>query len=418
MNFIPNKKMDQRKLYKTVEEIAAQSYNSEKEMLLSVVNQLVKNESFNFKGGRVWKLEAESAMYRLFLQTGDVEQINPDFCIKISEYPIFRDIAKERTIVDSETNLILRNKGIMRYSATGVGDKIKLEGQSFYEFVLALNTDVINEEFKTALNIIATAITSKIKQKRYSQRAKLLKADIDKARELQKSILPEHEYRFHNYELFGVTLPAEIVGGDFFDYLEVGDDENRLGIVVGDAASKGVSAAAEAMYISGALRMASSFEIKIYPLMKRMNQLVNQIFEDDKFTSLFYGELSHDTGGLFLYANAGHNAPVFLKAGSDDMIFLNATGPVLGPAPQAKYTVENINFAPGDALLIYSDGVTESADADFIPYGEDRLYSLFKKMKNHTSREIVYGILDDVVKFTRGGQYSDDKTLVVIKRIF
>lgn len=409
--------MDQRKLYKTVEEIASQSYNSEKEMLLSVVNQLVKNESFNFKGGRVWKLEAESAMYRLFLQTGDVEQINPDFCIKISEYPIFRDIAKERTIVDSETNLILRNKGIMRYSATGVGDKIKLEGQSFYEFVLALNTDVINDEFKTALNIIATAITSKIKQKRYSQRAKLLKADIDKARELQKSILPEHEYRFHNYELFGVTLPAEIVGGDFFDYLEIGDDENRLGVVVGDAASKGVSAAAEAMYISGALRMASSFEIKIYPLMKRMNQLVNKIFEDDKFTSLFYGELSHDKSGLFLYANAGHNAPVFLKAGSDDMIFLNATGPVLGPAPQAKYTVENINFATGDVLLIFSDGVTESADGDFIAYGEERLYSLFKKMKYNTSREIVYGILDDVVKFSKGGQYSDDKTLVVIKRI-
>ena len=98
--------------------------------------------------------------------------------------------------------------------------------------------------------------------------------------------MPEHEYQFHNYELFGITQPAEIVGGDFFDYLEIGDDNDRLGIVVGDAASKGVSAAAEAMYISGALRMAASFEIKIAPLMKRMNQLVNQIFADDKFASL------------------------------------------------------------------------------------------------------------------------------------
>ncbi len=409
--------MDQKKLFKTVEEIASRGYASEKEMLFSVIDQLVKNENTVFKGGRVWKLEPEALSYYLFFQTGDVERISEDFSLKINEYPMFSDIAKERTVVNSETNHVLRSKGILKYSATGVGDKIKLDGQYYYEFVLALNTDVIDEDFKTALNIIATAITSRIKQKRYSQSAKSLKADIDKARELQKSILPEHEYRFHNYEIFGVTLPAEIVGGDFFDYLEIGDDENRLGVVVGDAASKGVSAAAEAMYVAGALRMASNFEIKIYPLMKRMNQLVNKIFEDDKFTSLFYGELSNDMGGLFLYANAGHNAPVFLKAASDEMTLLNPTGPVLGPAPLAKYTVENINFAPNDIMLIYSDGVTESADSEFIPYGEERLYSLFRNLKTKSSKEVVYGILDDVVKFTKSGLYSDDKTLVVIKRV-
>ena len=182
---------------------------------------------------------------------------------------------------------------------------------------MALNSDEIDEALRFTLNILATALTSQIKQSKYSVRAKTFKADLDKARELQKSILPEHEYRFHNYELFGITSPAEIVGGDFFDYLEVGDDNQRLGVVVGDAASKGVSAAAEAMYISGAIRMASSFEIKISPLMKRVNQLVNKIFADDKFASLFYGELSDDKGGLFLYANAGHNPPIFLRGNSD-----------------------------------------------------------------------------------------------------
>jgi phosphoserine phosphatase RsbU/P len=408
--------MDQKKLYKTVEEIASHSFASEKEMLFSVVSQLVENENMKVKGGRVWKLNVESGSYSLLFQAGEVERINDNFSIKIDDYPIFQEIAAARTIVDSETNTTLRSKGIFKYSASGVGDKIKVNGHSYYEFLLALNSDYINEDQKTALNIIATAITSQIKQKRYRQRAKLLKADLDKARELQKSILPEHEYLFHNYEVFGVTVPAEIVGGDFFDYLEIGDDDNRLGIVLGDAASKGVSAAAEAMYISGALRMASNFEIKIYPLMKRMNQLVNKIFEDDKFASLFYGELSNDVSGLFLYANAGHNSPVFLKSNSDDFIFLEPTGPVLGPAPAAKYTVENINFAPGDTLLIYSDGVTDSADPDFNAYGEERLFSILKSLRNLSAREIVYGILDDVVKYTRDGMYSDDKTLVVIKR--
>jgi phosphoserine phosphatase RsbU/P len=408
--------MDQKKLYKTVEEIASQNFSSEKEMLFSVINQLVENQSVHFKGGRVWKLDLESASYILLFQTGEVEKISQDFTLKIRDYPIFDDIARERTIVDSETNMILQSKGILKYSASGVGDKKKIDNKPYYEYLMALNSNYINDDQKAALNIIATAITSQMKQKRYSQRAKLLKADLDKARELQKSILPEHEYKFYNYEIFGVTVPAEIVGGDFFDYLEIGDDENRLGVVVGDAASKGVSAAAEAMYISGALRMASNFEIKIYPLMKRMNQLVNKIFEDDKFSSLFYGEISNDLSGLFLYANAGHNSPVFLKANSDEMIFLYPTGPVLGPAPLAKYTVENINFSPGDVLLIYSDGVTESADAQFDAYGEERLYSLFKSLKKKSAKEIVYGILEDVVKYTKSGMYSDDKTLVVIKR--
>jgi phosphoserine phosphatase RsbU/P len=408
--------MDQKKLYKTVEEIASQKFSSETEMLLSVINQLVENESIRFKGGRVWKLDIESGSYLLLFQTGDVEKIQPDFTLKLDEYPIFEQIAKERTIVDSETNMILKSKGILKYSATGVGDKVKYHTTPYYEYLLALNSDYINDEQKTALNIIATAITSQIKQRRYSQRAKVLRADLDKARELQKSILPEHEYFFHNYEIFGVTVPAEIVGGDFFDYLEIGDDENRLAVVLGDAASKGVSAAAEAMYISGAMRMASNFEIKISPLMKRMNQLVNKIFEDDKFASLFYGEISNDKSGLFLYANAGHNSPLFLKAESDEMIFLPATGPVLGPAPNASYTVENINFSAGDVLLIYSDGITESADAQFEAYGEERLYSVFRSLKKKSAKEIVSGILEDVIKYTKSGIYSDDKTLVVIKR--
>ncbi len=266
------------------------------------------------------------------------------------------------------------------------------------------------------MNIIATALTSQIKQRKYSERAKFLKADLDKGREIQKSILPEHEYSFHNYELFGVTDPAEIVGGDFFDYLEIGDEGDRLGVTVGDAASKGVGAAAEAMYIAGALRMATTFEIKISPLIKRTNQLVNKIFSDDKFASLFYGELSADKGGLFLYANAGHNPPFFIKSDSDDIIMLNPTGPVLGPAPNAKYTIDNINFEKDDVLLIYSDGVTESTNSEFKEYGEEPLMNQLKINKHLSPKEITYKILDDVIKFSKNGKYTDDKTLVVIKR--
>src|SRR5690606_37112409 len=274
--------MDQKKLYKTVETIANQNFASEKEMVSVVINKIVEIEQINVPGGRIWKLNVKEAAYDLIYQTGSVEKISDNFQISISDYPLFDLITKERTILGNETDEELKSKGIFIYSASGVGEKFKINGNSYYEYLLALNSNQLDDNLKITLNIISTALTSRIKQKRYRKSAQILKADLDKARELQKSILPEHEYKFHNYLMFGVTHPAEIVGGDFFDYLEIGDDQERLGITVGDAASKGVAAAAEAMYISGALRMASNFEIKITPLMKRMNQLVNKIFTDDK----------------------------------------------------------------------------------------------------------------------------------------
>ncbi|HMU42548.1 MAG TPA: PP2C family protein-serine/threonine phosphatase [Ignavibacteriaceae bacterium] len=409
--------MDQKKLHKTVETIASKKFLNEDEMLIEVLKQLVEQRDINVIGGRIWKLEVESKAYRLFYQTGKLQKIRPDFQLKLTEYPIFDLIAKERTILGNETNSILRKKGIFKYSASGVGDKIKINEKIYYEYILALNSNHIDEELRLTLNIIATALTSQIKQRRYSKRAKILKADIDKARELQKSILPEHHFTFYNYELFGVTDPAEIVGGDFFDYLQVGDDLDRLGIALGDAASKGLAAAAEAMYISGALRMASNFQIKIAPLMKRMNELVNKIFADDKFTSLFYGELSTDRSGLFLYANAGHNPPLFVRKNSDEIILLQPTGPVLGPTPMARFTVENINFEKDDVLLIYSDGITDSANAQFENYGDERLIKILKANKHLSAKEICYTVLNDVLKFSANGKYSDDKTIVVIKRV-
>jgi sigma-B regulation protein RsbU (phosphoserine phosphatase) len=151
--------------------------------------------------------------------------------------------------------------------------------------------------------------------------------------------------------------------------------------------------------------------------MKRINQLVNKIFADDKFASLFYGELSDDKGGLFLYANAGHNPPFFIRGNSNDVLRLNSTGPVIGPTPNAKYSIENINFLKGDILVIYSDGVIESTDQDFNYYSEERLIEKIKILKHKPVKEIAYTILEDVIKFSKKGKYNDDKSLVVIKRV-
>lgn len=409
--------IDQKKLHRLVESIASGKFKTEEEMLITTINEIVGNEAIDITGGRIWKLNTQTETYHLLYQTGKIGKIDTTFQIDIHRYPILDLIAKQRTILGKETISALRKKGIFKYSASGVGGRKKIEDKYYYDYLLALNSHKIDEDFRINLNMIATAITSQIKQRRSAESVNYLKADIDKARQLQKSILPEHEFKFHDYDLYGITNPADIVGGDFFDYLEHGEEQDRLGITIGDAASKGVGAAAEAMYISGALRMASGFEIKIVTLMRKINQLVNRIFEDDKFASLFYGELSTHSTGLFLYANAGHNPPIFIKAKSVTAEFLQPTGPVLGPAPNAKYHIDSINFSKGDVLLIYSDGITESADEKFEPYGDEKLLAKLKSLVKLTTKEIALGILDDVIKYSKNGKYSDDMTLVVIKKM-
>jgi sigma-B regulation protein RsbU (phosphoserine phosphatase) len=409
--------IDQKKLHRLVESIASGKFKTEEEMLITTINEIVGNEAIDITGGRIWKLNTQTETYQLLYQTGKIGKIDTTFQIDIHRYPILDLIAKQRTILGKETISALRKKGIFKYSASGVGGRKKIEDKLYYDYLLALNSHKIDEDFRINLNIIATAITSQIKQRRSAESVNYLKADIDKARQLQKSILPEHEFKFHDYDLYGLTNPADIIGGDFFDYLEHGDEKDRLGVTIGDAASKGVGAAAEAMYIAGALRMASGFEIKIVALMRRLNQLVNRIFEDDKFASLFYGELSTHRTGLFLYANAGHNPPIFFRAKTGAAEFLDPTGPVLGPAPTAKYQVDSINFSKGDVLLLYSDGITESANEKFEPYGDEKLLAKLKSLVQLTPKEITLGILDDVIKFSKNGKYSDDMTLVVIKKM-
>lgn len=410
--------MDQKKLHKFVETIASQKFSSDEEMLKRVINEIVQDPSIGFIGGRIWKLYPELEGYKVLYQTGKMGKIEKTFIIKALEYPVFENLAQYRTILGHETIEALRKKGIFKYSASGVGYKIKIQGKPFYEYVIALNSKNIDEELKINLSIISTALTSQIKQRRISHNAHQLKADIDKARQLQRSILPEHEFKFHHFEVYGITDPAEIVGGDFFDYLDIGENNDKVGIAIGDAASKGIAAAAEAMYISGALRMATTFDINISLIMNQMNELVNKIFEDDKFTSLFYGELTTNKNGLFLYANAGHNPPLFYKSKINKITYLETTGPVLGPAPQSKYTVENINIYPDDILVLYSDGVTEAANNKSSFYGEQRLNTIVKKLKDKSSKEIALGILEDVIKFSNNGTYNDDKTIVVIKRTY
>ncbi|MEE9429552.1 MAG: PP2C family protein-serine/threonine phosphatase [Melioribacteraceae bacterium] len=410
--------MEQKRLYKTIAEIASEQFDSEDALLIEVLKQLVKSVKININGGRIYKLNPKKELYELVHQMGKVKRIKKNFSLQLNEYPLFKLVTEERTILATETNKHLVEKGIIKFSASGIGDKVSVGNDEYYEYLLSVSSkEMIDRDVRYVLNIVATVLTSKIRERRLALSRNNLIQDIDRAKELQRSILPEHEYKFNDYDIFGITIPAEIVGGDFYDYIKVGDEEERIGIALGDAASKGLSASAEAMYISGALRMAGNFQMKISPMMKRMNELVNKIFSDDKFSTLFYCEISNDKKGLLLFANAGHNPPMFIAKKNKKITYLEPTGPLLGPAPNSKYETDSINFSSGDVLVIFSDGITEAANDKFQFYEEKRLEKIIRKYFDETPKKLALRIIDDVVKFsTTNSKYQDDKTVVVIKR--
>ncbi|MDH4069816.1 MAG: PP2C family protein-serine/threonine phosphatase [Ignavibacteria bacterium] len=408
--------MDQHKLYNTIRLMTEQNLGTEEELICHVLENIIRHEAIPVKGGRIWKLDPPSMSYRLALQMGDVEQIGRDFRLKIEDYPLFLQLPQKGTIVQDETNQYLREHGITVYSATGVGEKVHLGGHVVFPYVIAINGDYLPEDMTYALNIIGSVLTSALQSRRIESKAKLLEADLDKAREIQKSILPEHELSFHAYDIYGISIPDRVVGGDFFDYLDTAEDSDRLGVVIGDAASKGLSAAAQALYVSGALRMGIEYQTKMNSYIGKINRLVNKTFSPEQFISLFYLELTTSEKGLVFYVNAGHSHPMLLRRKDDEVERLKATGQIIGPFPGEKYRIEFTTMDRGDILLLFTDGITEAFDDNKEMYGDERLERKLRSLKDRSPKEISQLILEEVQLHNRLVEYSDDKTLVVIKK--
>ena len=415
--------MEQRKLYRTLENITKEvpKFKKEEELLCYVLDQIIKNEEINIKGGRLWKLNKKQDSYLLSRQMGNVKLIKHHYMLKVDKYPIFKKVGLYRSLIAEETDEYLIEKGIYHYSATGVGDKVKMKDKKgepyfLYKYVMALNAKSLEGELLNTLNIISMTLSTILRTKSIESSVKENIQELEKASEIQKSILPEHEMIFGSYEMFGLSVPDKIVGGDFFDYLE-SEDKERLGIAIGDAASKGISAAAQALYVSGALKMGAGFQNNINSVISRINNLVHETFPFERFVTLFYCELLKDKKGLCQYVNAGQNSPLFLRSADLKFESLASTGPVLGLAPYQRYYSDSINFNINDLLVLYTDGIVEATNEKFEFFGEERIKESLLKNRNLSVKEISQKLLQDVTYFSSNGIYSDDRTIVVIRRV-
>jgi serine phosphatase RsbU (regulator of sigma subunit) len=283
---------------------------------------------------------------------------------------------------------------------------------------LETTIDIPNEDELGELAASFNAMTKAVKKGREEAvlRAQL-ESELETARKIQEKLLPHEMPQFAGFEIAGTSIPSKQVGGDYFDFLDLG--KGRLGIAIADVSGKGIPAALLMANLQASLHAQSLETEKVAEVANRINDLLVKSTDANMFATFFYGLLDRNRSA-FTSTNAGHNPPILLK---NDMTIerLKEGGLVLGFLPNQIYTQQTKILQPGDILVLYTDGITEARTPEETTieeklYGEDRLVQVIKENASLSAREIQSAILQAVSAHTQNTPQGDDITLVVVKR--
>ena len=354
-------------------------------------------EDLGVRGGRLY--ERRDGGYELTKTFGGVRELPAGIFVPDAYPPV------QRVLDDGVVVMDLTAPGVDpefekrldadRFAAIAVGDE---------QYILSFSVDpgAPDEDLMASLGILRHAVDQKLRQERFV-------SALNEARQIQMSILPKRAPRSGPFEMSGFTAPAELVGGDFFDFIAV--SERIWGVAIADASGHGLPAALQVRDVYTGLRMGVARDFKIVRTVERLNRIIHQSRMTTKFVSLFYGEIEEE--GNFIYVNAGHPPPLHFHARG--CTTLKQTGMVLGPSGSAAYSRGFLSLEKGDALLLYTDGMIEATDGKGREFAIERLKKAFLGLRERPSAEITRALIDRVGEFTGGRPPEDDRTVVVVK---
>jgi sigma-B regulation protein RsbU (phosphoserine phosphatase) len=240
-----------------------------------------------------------------------------------------------------------------------------------------------------------------------------LKNDLEIAREIQQAMLPREPYKTSSVETFGLSRPANTVGGDFYDILPLAD--GRVVVAVGDVTGKGSPAALLMALLLAILRTLVDEGLEPADLVTRLNVQVIRHAPGTRFITLLYA-VYDPVSGLFTYANAGHMPPLLIRRdGSSER--LSEGGIALGMFDRSTYTTGRVAIEPDELLAIYSDGITEAENPGGVPFDEA---GLERTLRVHRHNSSLSGIGDAVVhaveQHTADKRFADDLTILLLRR--
>ncbi|MCX5862530.1 MAG: SpoIIE family protein phosphatase [Deltaproteobacteria bacterium] len=249
-------------------------------------------------------------------------------------------------------------------------------------------------------------------RKEIEARNRIMAKEMEMASQLQNSLLPHDFPTDERVNFFAVYRPVSKAGGDFYDVIELPD--SKIGFAQVDVSGHGVSAA----MIGAMFKMAFQSFARVTPspakLLALLNNALFQLLPDSDFLTVFYGII--DTNSLeLIFTNAGHPRPFLYRNLECCVEELAVGGPLIGAFPNMAYDEENIQLAPGDGILVFTDGVTEAEkiSSSDIFYGENRLSRVFLESCCLESSEILRVIMNDLEEFRGDTMFDDDVSMML-----
>jgi serine phosphatase RsbU (regulator of sigma subunit)/catechol 2,3-dioxygenase-like lactoylglutathione lyase family enzyme len=235
--------------------------------------------------------------------------------------------------------------------------------------------------------------------------------ELEIARQVQARLFPQTLPPTSTLEYAGICIQARQVGGDYYDFLNLGQE--RLGLIIGDIAGKGIAAALLMANLQANLRSQCAVALD---QPRRFLQSVNQLFyentTDSAYATLFFAEYD-DRARSLRYANCGHLSGLLFRR-DNTLERLDSTGPVLGLFKEWDSPIGECRLFSGDTLALYTDGVTESFNEAGEEFGEHRLIETFRRNQDLSSQALLRSVLDEVQQFSPHEQH-DDITLIVAR---
>jgi serine phosphatase RsbU (regulator of sigma subunit)/catechol 2,3-dioxygenase-like lactoylglutathione lyase family enzyme len=235
--------------------------------------------------------------------------------------------------------------------------------------------------------------------------------ELEIAREVQARLFPQLAPSITTLEYAGSCVQARKVGGDYYDFLDLGD--GRFGFVVGDVSGKGIAAALLMANLQANLRSQCAIAARDLPrVMRAVNRLFFDNTPDSAYATLFFGEYD-DRSRRLSYLNCGHLAGLVLRA-DGSLERLPSTATVLGLFPQWDASIAECALGPGDTLALYTDGITESTNGGGEEFGEEGLADALRRHRGQGPGDMQEGVLEAVRRFSPQEQ-QDDRTLIIAK---
>lgn len=248
------------------------------------------------------------------------------------------------------------------------------------------------------------------KKEELEKEKRQMERELDLARDIQMGLVPSRPMTAGPWEVHGMVIPARQVGGDYFDFFPL--DEGRFGLALADVSGKGVPASLLMSNVQASLRAFCDGRRSLPEAVGLLNRSVARASAAGKFVTLFYAEID-PARGVLRYANAGHNYPL-VRRRDGTVQWLENSGLILGIMDGVEYEEVETPFVEGDALLIYSDGVSEAENADSDQYSEERLFELWQALGALPARDVIPRLVQSVAEFRGNAPQSDDITALVV----